>query len=276
MLSSAFLTFALATAAFSHPTKRQTGGVITSCTVPNTAALTIVHDGPYIYSQNIVDMLDAKGVKGTFFSRWQQLWLYIRRHRESSAAERVLEGSSDRFHTWAHKDSVATLTTDQVENEFTLTDSIRIGENPRSERRALQVAAAYNQSVIIWDFDSGDSVGETAANSEKDYDTLVTKYPNTILTLNHETVETTRRVIVIVTISGVLYRHICSTTVLPHALDDLLGAGYNLVTVAECLSLPPYLSVAARSAQDVRLTPRSFWLIADEFFLLEGFVDLFE
>ncbi len=49
MLSSAFITLALATAAFSHPTKRQTGGVITSCTVPNTAALTF-DDGPYIYS----------------------------------------------------------------------------------------------------------------------------------------------------------------------------------------------------------------------------------
>ncbi len=84
MLSSAFLTIALATAAVSHPTKRQTGGVITSCTVPNTVALTF-DDGPYIYSyvsnptyvvflthgvvfrQNIVDILDAKGVKGTFF-----------------------------------------------------------------------------------------------------------------------------------------------------------------------------------------------------------------
>ncbi len=48
------------------------------------------------------------------------------------------------------------------------------------------------------------------------------------------------------------------------------------MTIAECLGLPPYLSVAAPSAQDVRLTLRSFWLIANEFFLLEGFVDLFE
>ncbi|KAK0431951.1 carbohydrate esterase family 4 protein [Armillaria borealis] len=228
MLSSAFLTLALATAAFSHPTKRQTGGVITSCT----------DDGPYIYSQNIVDMLDAKGVKGTFFVKQRYRTQYSKGHQIAS-------------HTWAHKD-LATLTTDQVrssliDNEFQLTANTAALEKILGVRVAfmrppygsyndgvLQVAAAHNQSVIIWDFDSGDSVGEAPADSEKDYDTLVAKHPSTILTLNHETVG--------------------DTTVLPHALDDLLGAGYNLVTVAECLGLPPYLSVAAPGTQDISWT----------------------
>ncbi|KAK0227129.1 carbohydrate esterase family 4 protein [Armillaria nabsnona] len=245
MLSSAFLTIALATAAFSHPTKRQTGGVITSCTVPNTAALTF-DDGPYIYSQNIVDMLDAKGVKGTFFVNGNNYGCIYGDTERAALQNAYSKGHQVASHTWAHKD-LATLTTDQVESEFTLTDTalekilgvkVAFMRPPYGSYNdgVLQVAAAHNQSVIIWDFDSGDSVGETAENSEKDYDTLVAKHPPTILTLNHETVQTT------------------STIVLPHALDDLLGAGYNLVTVAECLGLPPYLSIAAPSAQDASWT----------------------
>ncbi|PBK82518.1 glycoside hydrolase/deacetylase [Armillaria gallica] len=215
MFSSAFLTIALATAAFSHPTKRQTGGVITSCTVPNTAALTF-DDGPYIYSQNIVNMLDAKGVKGTFFVNG-----CIYGDTERAVLQNAYsKGHQIASHTWAHKD-LATLTTDQAALEKILGVKVAFMRPPYGSYNdgVLQVAAAHNQSVIIWDFDSGDSVGETAANSEKDYDTLVAKHPSTILTLNHETV----------------------------------GAGYNLVTVAECLGLPPYLSVAAPSAQDYLL-----------------------
>ncbi|KAK0229125.1 hypothetical protein EDD85DRAFT_851681 [Armillaria nabsnona] len=55
----------------------------------------------------------------------------------------------------------------------------------------LQVANAHNQSVIIWDFDSGDSVGVSAAQSNARYDALAASHPNNILTLNHETYEST-------------------------------------------------------------------------------------
>lgn len=40
--------------------------VITSCTKPNTAAFTF-DDGPFIYGNEIVDILDAAGAKGTWF-----------------------------------------------------------------------------------------------------------------------------------------------------------------------------------------------------------------
>ncbi|KAK0441333.1 hypothetical protein EV421DRAFT_1812724 [Armillaria borealis] len=98
----------------------------------------------------------------------------------------------------------------------------------------LQVTNAHNQSVIIWDFDSEDSVGVSAAQSNAKYDALAASHPNTILTLNHETYEST------------------ATTVLPHAIENLQGVGYNLVNVAECLGLPPYLS----SERLVRKIPR--------------------
>ena len=45
------------------------------------------------------------------------------------------------------------------------------------------------------------------------------------------------------------YRH----DVIPYAVKVLKAAGYNLVTVAECLGQSPYLSVDAPSPRDVRL-----------------------
>jgi peptidoglycan/xylan/chitin deacetylase (PgdA/CDA1 family) len=42
------------------------GTVITSCTVPNTVALTF-DDGPYQYTEQLLDTLDAAGFRATFF-----------------------------------------------------------------------------------------------------------------------------------------------------------------------------------------------------------------
>ncbi|KAK0468623.1 carbohydrate esterase family 4 protein [Armillaria novae-zelandiae] len=245
MLSSAFIVIALATSAFSHPTKRQTPGVISSCTVPNTVALTF-DDGPYIYSQNIVDMLEAKNAKGTFFVNGNNYGCLYGDTERAAIQYAYSKGHQIASHTWGHKD-LATLNSTDLEHEFALTDTALekiLGVKVAFMRppfgsynpSVLQVAAAHQQSVVIWDFDSGDSVGETAANSEKDYDALVGKHPSTILTLNHETVQNT------------------STTVIPHALDELVLAGYRLVTVAECLGRPPYLSSTKPSAQDASWT----------------------
>lgn len=149
-------------------------------------------------------------------------------------------------HTWAHKD-LATLTLSEVDDEFTQVDKALesiLGVKTAFMRppfgsysdTVLQVANAHNQSVIIWDFDSGDSVGESATQSNAEYDALVASHPNTILTLNHETYDST------------------ATTVLPHAIEVLQGAGYSLATVAECLGLAPYSSIGEAGAKDATWT----------------------
>lgn len=76
---------------------------------------------------------------------------------------------------------------------------------------------------VIWDFDSLDSDGATPAQSKANYDKIISKKPNNILALNHETYEKSVHV------------------VLPYAIQKLQGAGYKLVTVAECLGMAPYL-----------------------------------
>ena len=54
-----------------------------------------------------------------------------------------------------------------------------------------QVVADRNQSLVLWDFDSGDSTGSSAEQSEQAYDQLADEHPSNILALNHETYETT-------------------------------------------------------------------------------------
>jgi len=98
--------------------------------------------------------------------------------------------------------------------------------------QVLDVARIRNQSVVMWDFDSGDSTGSTPAQSEAGYDATIAMKPSTILTLNHETYETTAH------------------QVLPYAIKRLRAAGYRLVSVAECVGLPRYQSVQAPGARD--------------------------
>ncbi|KAK0223547.1 carbohydrate esterase family 4 protein [Armillaria fumosa] len=245
MLSSAFLTIVLAVTAFSHPTKRQVGSVITSCSVPRTAAITF-DDGPYIYSAQIVDILDANDAKATFFVNGNNFGCIYGDAEVQAIKNAYSKGHQVSSHTWAHK-NLATLSRDDVDNEFTLVDKALesiLGVKTAFMRppfgsysdTVLQVAAAHNQSVIIWDFDSGDSAGASAAQSNSRYDGFVATRPSTILTLNHETYESS------------------ATTVLPHAIEALKGAGYKLVTVAECLGLPAYLSVGKAGTKDATWT----------------------
>ncbi|KDQ17143.1 carbohydrate esterase family 4 protein [Botryobasidium botryosum FD-172 SS1] len=206
--------------------RQQLANVYTSCTVPNTAALTF-DDGPYIWHKNVVDTLDAAGVKGTFFmngNNWDCIY-------DEDGVDRVQysysRGHQIGSHTWGH-DHLATLTADQLEQQFSLSDTAFqkiLGVVPTFMRPpygeyndlVLETASNHNQQVIIWDLDSGDSDGDSVEQSEQIYTNAIDNNPSNILTLNHETYQTTVE------------------DILPFAIQALQDAGYNLVTVAECL-----------------------------------------
>jgi peptidoglycan/xylan/chitin deacetylase (PgdA/CDA1 family) len=46
------------------------GVIINDCTVPGTVSLAF-DDGPYVYTNQVLDMLDAAGMKATFFVNGQ-------------------------------------------------------------------------------------------------------------------------------------------------------------------------------------------------------------
>ena len=52
-------------------------------------------------------------------------------------------------------------------------------------------SAIRNQSLVIWDFDSGDSSGISADQQRARYADVANRRPSTILTLNHETYAST-------------------------------------------------------------------------------------
>lgn len=108
-----------------------------------------------------------------------------------------------------------------------------------------QVAQENGQSIVIWDFDSGDSAGASVAQIEHAYQDIAERHPSTILTLNHDPKETTAQA-------------------LDYALGVLTKADYRLVTVAECLGgLDPYVTRTVPTLRDV-----SFGVLCVFFFLL--------
>eukprot|EP00919_Chromeraceae_sp_WS-2016_P061637 GHVR01146152.1.p1 GENE.GHVR01146152.1~~GHVR01146152.1.p1 ORF type:complete len:159 (-),score=1.22 GHVR01146152.1:104-580(-) len=145
-------------------------------------------------------------------------------------------------HTWSHTD-LTTLSSPDIHDEMRKVETAlhRIaGVKPAFMRPPYgsyndlvrKVSAARGQKLVLWDFDSEDSVGATPAQSNVKYDSLAKEHPRNVLALNHEVYERTAHEVV------------------PHAISVLQAKGYKLVTVAECLGMEPYQSTSAKTQSD--------------------------
>ncbi|CCO26450.1 Bifunctional xylanase/deacetylase Includes: RecName: Full=Endo-1,4-beta-xylanase D [Rhizoctonia solani AG-1 IB] len=225
------LSIALGSVTQARPFKRQ-AQVITSCTVPNTAAITF-DDGPYTWTRQIVDTLDAAGAKGTFFVNGNNFGCIYSGSNPSNLKYAYDQGHQIASHTWSHP-HLAGLSSSQTKDEFTkINKAIQeiIGAVPAFIRPPYGeyspitqgVAGELGQTIVTWDFDSGDTAELSATQSIEAYREWIIQRPNSILTLNHETHSSTANVL------------------LPEVIAALKGAGYRLVTVAECVGMNPYL-----------------------------------
>ncbi|GLB45767.1 putative polysaccharide deacetylase [Lyophyllum shimeji] len=244
--AAVFVTACLALVGSASPTeKRQSlAQVITRCTKPNTAALTF-DDGPWVYLYDVSKALVAANATGTFFFNGNNYECIYNADQIKRVQYAFDHGHQVASHTWSHKD-LSTLTWDQIHDEMWRVELALqriVGVVPAFMRPPFgsyndlvrQASYIRGQKLVIWDFDSGDSVGATPAQSETDYDDLIAGHPSTILALNHETMETTAH------------------QVLPYAIQKLQAAGYQLVSLADCLGLPAYQSEGPRG------TPDSSW-----------------
>ncbi|KAF8475513.1 hypothetical protein BDZ91DRAFT_649312 [Kalaharituber pfeilii] len=79
------------------------GVTLTSCTVPGTVALTF-DDGPHIYTQELLSILNAEGVKATFFVNGQNWGAPITSDSSLAGAIRDVYNSGHQIasHTWSH------------------------------------------------------------------------------------------------------------------------------------------------------------------------------
>jgi len=228
------ITVALAAFGFAMPTgrdKRAAGDVITRCTVPGTAALTF-DDGPFVYLYDISKALVAANSTGTFFFNGQNFGCIYSADNAKRAKYAVSKGHQVAAHTWSHV-HLNTLNWDQIHHEFWLIEQALMKVTgtypaymrpPYGEYNDLvrEVARVRGQALVLWDFDSGDSLGVSPATRKQRYTNLANNHPSTILALNHETSESTAH------------------DVIPHAITVLKNAGYRLVSVAECLGQPRY------------------------------------
>jgi len=239
-----FVTACLAILGSALPSqKRQTqlAQVITSCTKPNSVALTF-DDGPWVYLYDVSKALVAANATGTFFFNGNNYACIY----DPDSVKRVQyafdHGHQVGSHTWAHRD-LATLSWDQIHNEMWLVEQALqkiIGVVPALMRPPYgsyndlvrQASFIRGQKVVTWDFDSQDSIGATPTQSKAFYDDIIAQHPSTILALNHEVYDTTAH------------------DVLPYAIGKLQAAGYNLVSLSECLGLPAYQSQGPRGVPD--------------------------
>jgi len=215
--------------------------VYSGCTVANRVALTF-DDGPYWSTQSVADKLSNAGAKGTFFVNGNN-WACIYNTEISRQLKYAYDkGHQIGSHTWAHQ-NLATLSWDAIHHQMWLTEQAiqRItGASPAFMRppygsyNALVLQAAYirGQSVVMWSMDSGDSAGVSVPDQQQRFDNIVNTHPSNALVLQHETHQST------------------VDQVLPYAITRLQAAGYQLVTVAECLGLAPYKSVGSPGVRD--------------------------
>ncbi|KAG8912872.1 Carbohydrate esterase 4 protein [Tulasnella sp. 417] len=216
--------------------------VYTACTVPSTVAITF-DDGPYIWNTEIVNTLAQFNALATFFFNGNNYQCIYSPENEERLKIAYAAGHQIASHTWSHSDWT-TLSNDQLMTEMTRTDEALtkiLGVKPAFVRppygayneASTEVAAANGQSIVIWDFDSGDSAGASVEQMETTYQNTINEGPSSILTLNHETYDSTAH------------------EVLPFALAALQAKGYNFVTVAECLGgLEPYAAVTEPAVRD--------------------------
>ncbi|KAH0491983.1 hypothetical protein TgHK011_003383 [Trichoderma gracile] len=246
------------------------GKAIYHCKVPGTVALTF-DDGPWEYTEELLDLLDNHGVKATFFVTGRNLgkgaindetkdWpRLIRRMKD--------EGHQIASHTWSHQRlptlTRARLRQQMIYNEIAIADII--GVFPTYMRPPY---SASNEDVNEWlgelgyhvtyfDLDTEGYLHDDDEAIEDSKEIVRDKFDNadpdtdSFLHIEHDTVAHT------------------VSTLISYTISQLFEAGFTPVTVGECLGDPyefwyrsqdaGFLKRAVEAGQDVVSTNYSFY-----------------
>lgn len=208
---------------FSRRDEVPTGTVVRECTKPGVMALTF-DDGPWRYTSDILSQLKEAGANATFFPNGNNYGCIY--DSDSILFQALEDGHQIGSHTWSHE-SLTKLTPDEIREEMGRLDnafSNIIGLKPRYMRppygsyddESQEVLADMGYRLVIWDIDSGDSVGADVEKSKENIIDAGTSGNGHIL-LMHDPMKTTAEELV--------------GWVLEYAKENEL----QLVTVAECL-----------------------------------------
>jgi len=208
--------------------------VVRRCTEDKVVALTF-DDGPYLYTNKAVEILNQNGAKGTFFVNGLNFGCIYDATSADALKNAYDHGHQVASHTWSHKD-LTTLSDAQAEQEFSKVNEaieritgarVAFTRPPYGNfnNATRQIAGNLGHTLVNWDLDSGDSTNKTLAEQKAQYDAVVSDQLNNALSLQHDVHKDS------------VYE------VLPYAIAKLKGAGYKLVTVAECIGKDPYQNV---------------------------------
>jgi peptidoglycan/xylan/chitin deacetylase (PgdA/CDA1 family) len=200
--------------------------VVTRCTVPGTVALTF-DDGPYIFTNKLLDTLAAYGAKATLFVNGLK---YSCIYEWAAVLQRaVAEGHQIASHTWSHAPLVA-ASPEMVEQQMTTLETALmrvIGRSPAFMRppygghlpETVDTLARLGYKVVLWDVDTMDWA-RNATFSQRAYEDSSPAHDEPHIVLNHGVHDSTVNELV------------------PFALEWARRRGYRVVTVGECLGLP--------------------------------------
>lgn len=214
------------------------GVQLSACSVPGTVALTF-DDGPYIYTQGLLDMLNARGVKATFFFNGANWGPAI---TDDSNAQQVIRnaynsGHQIASHTWSHPD-LNNLDESEIESQMTELESALLsimGRYPTYMRppylscdsECLSTLDRLGYHVITTNLDTQDwlyNTPDTNWQSQQIYNNAISSTSGTSgrwLVLAHSVHETS-----VDLLAG-------------YMVDRAIAQGYRLVTVGECMGDPP-------------------------------------
>ncbi|KAK3844812.1 MAG: carbohydrate esterase family 4 protein [Linnemannia gamsii] len=200
------------------------GGVITSCRVPGTIALTF-DDGPFAYTNRLLDILKDRGVKATFFVNGHNIgdiyhydWVVKRAYRE---------GHQIASHTWSHAD-LTSLSYNQINTQMVQLDNALksiIGVRPIYMRppfgnlnsAVTEYLDDHGYKIVKWRVDTNDWAHPH--NIDASLNAYRRAGGSGFIVLQHDTFESTVNDLV------------------PRAIDYAKGRGWELVTVGECLGV---------------------------------------
>jgi len=215
---------------------------IEHCTEPNTIALTF-DDGPYEYTEELLDQLKAANIKATFFINGDNWWKYLENNSDEQAVIKraAAEGHQIASHTWKHEiPESRELLKESLDRLDDLVEKCT-GERPKYFRapkgKCDEDCIAYIEElgykVIQWDTDTNDwrykfEDGEDrprAVESAKEFLTeeWAQERENYLILMHDVHVHTVREIV-------------------PWVIKNAPVDKYKFVTVAECLGDKPISS----------------------------------
>lgn len=201
------------------------GVIINDCTTPGTVALTF-DDGPFIYTESVLNQLAAAGAKATFFVNGQN-WGNI--YDNAWLVQRMVnEGHQVGSHTWSHAD-LAGLDAAGITSEMTLLEDALlniIGKFPTYMRppyfsynsATLQTLGNLGYHVIQasidtldWQYNTPGQIGQSVQIFQNGLNSGGT------ISLSHDVHQTT------------------ADTLVSGMINAVRSSGKRAVTVGECL-----------------------------------------